>query len=377
LSQGALLAKVISNRENDVLKTDRATGRMHFADGLRGIAAMWVVLFHLSAGHHIDALRASLPETVNRLLFDSGHGGVAIFFVLSGFVMAMTVQRAAMDGAGARRFLLRRLTRLCPPYWLAIAVTTALAFAKGTPIHAGQLLANVFFLQGLLGFDNINVVFWTLCIEIQFYAAFAALTWASDAIGGRTVPRLLIALLSLAWPLGLLTGPVVAGSFLPFWIFFMSGVLALDASRGPRVPRVLAMAFGLLLLGLGLVRNDLFSTLAGLTTIALIAACLGTGMQTWLSSRPLQFLGTVSYSLYLFHNPVTGVAFRVMGKLSARHSVGVDLLCSAVAIGVCVAVAWVAWFTVERAAISWSHRLSQTRTPSPAPVVIESATVKP
>jgi len=96
--------------------------RMLFADGLRGIAAMWVTLFHLAEGGHVDALRAALPRWLDTCLFAWGHGGVGIFFVLSGFVMALTVERASMDGAAAGSFVLRRLVRLCPPYWLAIAL---------------------------------------------------------------------------------------------------------------------------------------------------------------------------------------------------------------------------------------------------------------
>lgn len=361
--------------ENNDVK-GAADSRMRFADGLRGLAAMWVVLFHLSEGHHIDALRAQLPLAVNRVLFDWGHGGVGIFFVLSGFVMALTVERAAMDGAGAGRFVLRRLIRLCPPYWLAIAVSSVMLAAKGTPVHAGQLLANVFFAQGLLGFDNISIVFWTLCIEIQFYIAFAAMTWLSDRIApaaGRGIPRVMIALLSLAWPVGMLVGPLWTGGFLPFWVFFMAGVLVFEANRRAGSARWFGVAFGAVLLGLGLHRYDLFSAIAGLTTLGLIASGAGTGMQTWLSGRALQFLGSVSYSLYLFHNPVTGTIFRAMGKLTGRHNAVIDLLCSTVAIGACLGIAWAIWFTVERASIRWSRLVSTRPRAVPAAVGINTA----
>ena len=337
-----------------------AERRMLFADGLRGIAAIWVVLYHLAEGHHVDALLAALPIWLDTALFGWGHGGVGIFFVLSGFVMALTVQRASMDGPGAGRFVLRRLVRLCPPYWLAIALYTLMTFAKGGSVHTGQLLANVFFAQGMSGFDNINIVFWTLCIEIQFYVAFAAMTWASDRVlpaGGRTIPRMAIALLALAWPLGMLVGPGWRGGFLPFWVFFMAGVIAFEGSRGRGAMRTVAIAFGVALLGIGLMREDLFSGIAGLTCVALVASSIGNGIQKWLSERPLQLLGTVSYSLYLFHNAVTGIAFRILDKIAPHRGPAADLVCSTVAIGACIGAAWVAWFTIERASIAWSRRI--------------------
>lgn len=334
--------------------------RMLFADGLRGIAAMWVVLFHLAEGHHVDALRAVLPRWLNTGLFSWGHGGVGIFFVLSGFVMAMTVQRAPMDGPGAGRFVLRRLVRLCPPYWLALALYAVMTFAKGGSVLTGQLLANVFLAQGMLGFDNINVVFWTLCIEIQFYITFAAMTWASDRVlpaGGRTIPRVFIALLALAWPVGMLMNPVWRGGFLPFWVFFMAGVLAFEGSRSRRGMCAGALAFGAALFGLGLMRGDLFSGVAGLTCIALVASSLGNGMQAWLSARPLQLVGIVSYSLYLFHNAVTGIGFRILDKVAAHRGPVADVVCSTAVIGACLVAAWMAWFTVERASIALSRRV--------------------
>jgi len=74
----------------------RARGsRLAFADGIRGLAALWVVLFHTSKGRHVDHLMAVLPTWFNSLVFDWGHLGVALFFVLSGFVMMHSLRGLA------------------------------------------------------------------------------------------------------------------------------------------------------------------------------------------------------------------------------------------------------------------------------------------
>jgi len=344
--------------------------RMAFADGLRGFAALWVVLYHLSEGHHVDALRALLPAPVKLLVFDWGHLGVGVFFVLSGFVMALTCERTAMTGAEAGRFVLRRLLRVAPPYYLAVAVSLGLSLAKGGHLDAGQLAAHALFLQGILEYDQINIVFWTLCVEIQFYLAFAALAWLSDRLatqhGGRGLPRLAVAALSLAWPLGLLTGPVWHGGFLPFWAYFMAGVVAWETHRGAPGRRLrdarfaLAATFVVTLLLTGLARRDMLCSVAGLTSVALVGAGFGNGLQTWLSGRVLQLLGRVSYSLYLFHNPVTGPAFRLLGK-SGGHGALFELVGALASVSCCLGVAWLSWYTVERASIAWSRSLSANR----------------
>lgn len=76
-----------------------SSARLAFADGLRGLAASWVLLFHLSTGHHVDALLAALPAGVDRAVFAWGHGGVAVFFVLSGCVLVLTADAALIVAA--------------------------------------------------------------------------------------------------------------------------------------------------------------------------------------------------------------------------------------------------------------------------------------
>lgn len=92
-----------------------AAGRFVFVDALRGIAALWVVLFHLFATSHLEHLEAALPVPIAQLLH-AGYLGVTIFFVLSGFVIAHSVARHRVDAAFAGWFVVRRSVRLSVPY---------------------------------------------------------------------------------------------------------------------------------------------------------------------------------------------------------------------------------------------------------------------
>src|ERR1700722_5425426 len=95
--------------------------RFPFVDVLRGVAASAVVFFHAAEGGHITELFEKAPPGIQTLL-RHGDFGVAIFFVLSGFVIAHSLRTEQLTAPGALSFILKRSIRLDPPYWAAIAV---------------------------------------------------------------------------------------------------------------------------------------------------------------------------------------------------------------------------------------------------------------
>src|SRR5208282_311558 len=92
--------------------------RFLLVDALRGIAAMSVVVFHLAEGHHVDQFMTVAPVWLITVI-EHGDLGVAIFFVLSGFVIAHSLYGRNVTLSLAGRFMLRRSLRLDPPYWVA------------------------------------------------------------------------------------------------------------------------------------------------------------------------------------------------------------------------------------------------------------------
>ncbi|MBW4440086.1 MAG: acyltransferase family protein [Plectolyngbya sp. WJT66-NPBG17] len=71
--------------------------RFYFIDALRGLAALWVVLFHAHLDERLDSLEQSLPFWIDAPFFTGGSLGVAIFFVLSGFVIVHSLRNATID----------------------------------------------------------------------------------------------------------------------------------------------------------------------------------------------------------------------------------------------------------------------------------------
>ena len=88
-----------------------STQRFPFVDALRGFAALFVVLHHASQGSHVTGLMAHLPTWVPHVLRE-GDVGVAVFFVLSGFVISHSVARSRVTLPFVGRFMLRRSIRL-------------------------------------------------------------------------------------------------------------------------------------------------------------------------------------------------------------------------------------------------------------------------
>jgi peptidoglycan/LPS O-acetylase OafA/YrhL len=103
------------------VSSDRGV-KFALVQGARGLAAVWVVLFHMEKGQHVSYLTEILPHWVMDSVFGYGSAGVSIFFVLSGFVIAHSLNRKDIDGREFGRFVVRRSLRLDPPYFLSIVV---------------------------------------------------------------------------------------------------------------------------------------------------------------------------------------------------------------------------------------------------------------
>ncbi len=322
---------------------------------LRGIACLWVLLFHAAEGGHLASLVPLAP-----FLFVDGHLGVAIFFALSGFVIAHSLVASPITtGSDLGRFLLRRSIRLDPAYWASMAVAIAFAAISAMIRHephlvptASQIAAHVFYLQDLLNFAEINPVYWTLAYEFQFYLFLAVMLlirakWSRA--GWPLAPWINIAIWVLAMASALdQFGEGWSGFFVQCWDVFFLGVLARRALDSE------VAKLGFIALGAVLLANAGFDRTAAITAIFLFLAVRSGWAQTGLNWRWLQFLGTISYSLYLVHNPLTGAA----GFLGHRlFGVGpaADLICLVLILAACISGATLLWWVIERP----SHWLSR------------------
>lgn len=358
--------------------------RLLFIDGLRGIAAMLVVLYHFY-GHVRGSVESWIPSLISAV-FSHGYLGVPIFFVLSGYVITQNVGLRPVSFGFLGRFALRRSIRLDPPYWAAIIVSISLGFlAKAifpdlekTPPSIQQLIAHVFYAQNLLGYGDIVEVFWTLCLEVQFYLFLVLLFMASqlltrsENICGVLQSKpfwfawLLLVGASILDFVGLFPWPI-SGLFLPYWYAFAAGSVTCWALGGSAPVRYWFLTLGTITIGL--TANHNWPTIAAtvVTAAALLFAGKTDRMSTWLSGSILQFLGRISYSLYLFHAIVGWSAISLFKHVwppatNAFAAVAAFLF----GISVSIVTAWIVHLTIERPSIRLSRRVPYTPNPGPA-----------
>jgi peptidoglycan/LPS O-acetylase OafA/YrhL len=338
------------------------SGNFALVQALRGLAAFWVVLFHASEGHHIDALRRAMPAFINSLIFDAGHFGVAIFFALSGFVIAHSVAGDTITPNYAARFFLRRSIRLDPPYWAAIilvlglqALASIAAHVPAQPVSATQIAAHIIYGQQLLGIAQINPVFWTLAFEIQFYLAFVLALMLARLAGGRWTLAAVQVVMALAALVSAFGGwsSLPAGLFLQLWHAFFVGVLAYWSAQGSRHWLAALAVIG----GAMIIHNpdeNMFGLISAGTAIMLLLASRTRWLSQGLNSQPWQALGMISYSLYLTHNPLTGAGYFI-GSRILGHSVLAETVQFFAVTTFCVVGAYAFWWLIERP----SHRLAR------------------
>jgi peptidoglycan/LPS O-acetylase OafA/YrhL len=347
-----------------------AKQRFAFINALRGVGALSVVFFHASEGGHIPSVVASLPGWLTTIM---QHGGavIAIFFAISGFVIAHSVYSHRVTLSFALGFVVRRSVRLDPAYWVAIVVVIMFATLSAMIIPGkvapdftfAQILAHVLYLQDMLGFTQINSVFWTLCLEMQFYIVYIALLFVarndpSKALqGAPTIILLLVAgLVALLWPIGVFHDGPWKGSFLPYWHCFLAGVGAYWAWKNPKItPYYLAMVTTLLVATAW--RGDAFSFLCAASALIIWVVTASERSFPFFSWRWVQFLGAISYSLYLIHNPVTGATFRV-GYMITGYSPSWEVFWWVNSIIASVACATVLWWFVEMPSIRLAKKMS-------------------
>ena len=347
--------------------TDTPSVRFLFIDAMRGIAAMLVVLFHANEGKHIPTLFQNLPRWF-QLIIENGNHGVAIFFVLSGFVISHSVYSYRVTGTFVSRFVVRRSLRLDPPYWVAIAVTLGFAYLsaafipdKASPEWSlNQIIAHFFYLQAILGFPHVNDVFWTLCLEVQFYLVYIGLLLIArndpqQRLHGRYTVWVLgaAAAISTLWPLGIITMPIWPGLFLPHWHAFLLGASAYWTWRNRQI-QPLFFVFVAVVAVASMIHGNTFSLMCATTTVLIFLVAVSGRLHTVLAWRWIQYLGLISYSLYLFHNPISGASFRV-GYMLTGHSLVWEAVWWIMSIAACIVFSGVMWFAIERPSVRLSR----------------------
>ena len=351
--------------------------RLHALDGLRGVAALVVLLYHASKimqpelGPRGGLVFTVIADSPAKLMF-AGTEAVLVFFALSGLVVALPAFR---PGFSWRSYLGSRLVRLYLPVWAALLLASVLVLlfpreagvvttgswldtSSAREVSPAALLGEATLLQRSYQIDN---VLWSLRWEVLFSVLLPVFVGIALVLRRVMWPAVLVALaLSVA---GRLLG-VEALVYLP--VFCAGTLLAsrIDDVRawGARRSRAFWTAFGTASAGL-LVAGWLLRPVvdpnspsgeglwgvAGAGAVGLVITAVGSrGAARALEARPAAWLGRVSFSLYLVHVPVLATLAYLWGEAAWP---------TVLAVGIPASLASAEVFTrlVERP----SHRLAQ------------------
>jgi len=355
-----------------------APQRLHFLDGLRGLAGLYVLLFHEATAKVEGDDVLSPPLQLLQGFLKEGRHSVVFFIVLSGFSLMLPIARsgASVLVGGFRRYLYRRARRILPPYYAALFFSLAMVIAynklgahsDGTgPLDAalrpGAIVSHLFLVHNL-SFDwafRINGPMWSVATEWQIYFLFGLLLLPLRRFigGGATV---LIAWIVSSLPTFLLpvemnlwwASPWFVGSFaLGMYGADIGFLPSAGAPRRP-LPWVALTWLSFLCVALIAVVEPSWPYPAIDLPVSLFAFCwINAGVQLTnrgaeqkslmlrvLGSRALVYLGGFSYSLYLVQHPLLRLSEKVFNHLELSRDANL-VLHLLVVTPVVMAVAWV------------------------------------
>ena len=360
----ALSATFVDETSEKVWSPTTPLHYMPQLDGLRTFAVLAVMVSHF------------LPRTQDYA--DLGGLGVKIFFVLSGFLITsillrskLLVEREEQSVAFTfRQFYVRRALRIFPPYYLLLIIITL----TGVPtMHAAwnwhaAYLSNIYFFMKR-GFDEYVSHFWSLSVEEQFYLIWP---WIILLVPRKRLQSLIVALI-LIGPISRLTCTLILTDsqlvgVLPLSCFDKLGMGALLAVWSE--PSFLKKKYAARLSGIGLYAG------LPLLVLALVLRLLNTGqlfhvvfsdfsialIGVWLISkasvgfegkigrllewRPVTYMGTISYGVYLYHNFMRLLVPAILRRVGLSHiSLGLKLILMSLAT---FGIASASWYFFER-----------------------------
>lgn len=322
-------------------------------DGLRFVAIAAVLLHHIASISMEASTRfgspVRFPRDWRRLSEDStlvhalaqGYFGVHLFFVISGFVLALPFIRHYLGTSGKpfpslRSYFLRRITRIEPPYVInmVFCLTLLAAWMPLYPETWQHFCASLFYVHNLIYSrgSTINGVAWSLEIEVQFYILAPLFASAVFSIRNPVVRRTLLTAAIVgcaAWTQFVLWKTPYQNlkmSLLAYMQYFLAGFLLADLHqtgvvhnrRQSLVWDALGVAgAAMVLLAMMFWRDELYCVLPFLVLLFYAGAFQGRILQRIFSARPIVIVGGMCYTIYLYHVPIITVFKDLVRAVSA------------------------------------------------------------
>jgi peptidoglycan/LPS O-acetylase OafA/YrhL len=354
----------------------KGKGRLHPLDGLRGLAALGVVLLHVWLYTGANAPDKNL--TVDRWMGEL-RVCVLLFFVLSGFLLAMpwvAAARGERPAPALGRYIVRRASRIAPAYWLALAGTVVLLHGTGhgRDIPLGDLPKFILFVQNVFPAtrNQLDPPMWSLHVEVSFYVLLPLIGLALMRSRRRLAVCGALILAGVAFTTAATLrdwAPEITWTLPSYLATFACGIAAAVLAHG-RAPRR-HVTHAVFLGGLAVVLLDCWWHMQGYSelfhSLRDLPASIGFAAMLWavslrpagvLGSRPLRALGTLSYGIYLWHYPT--IYFLQMHGLFPSGF----WAAAAPVLAIACALATASWFLLEKPILKLSSRALKRREPA-------------
>jgi peptidoglycan/LPS O-acetylase OafA/YrhL len=349
--------------------------RLHSLDSLRGLAAIYVVFFHvLSLPPKISIPSAPLTEVLT-----FGHTGVFLFFVISGFSLSMTMPRHDRFVIPWISYAISRFFRIAPAFLVMLAVSLMLHHFWGWEVASpGRVLTNVTFLFNLIPGHQQGIVAasWTIGVEMLFYVTFIPLYRAALWFKLAVLTSTICAFLMIK---DIISPDYAQWTVLGYFPIFVLGMLAFDCYE--RVAQTsLSKQIGAALIVVGIIMLAVIVSVTRGEHILALRTLVGLGYAVLLVGcalyRPLileagffTFFGTVSYSLYLVHAPVIFSCSQLFAQIAySLPPTAAYAACVVVALSIATMIAYLLYSFVEKPGINAGTRLLRFFAANSAPV---------
>ncbi|GAB1641286.1 acyltransferase family protein [Krasilnikovia sp. MM14-A1259] len=304
-------------------------------EGLRGLAAVYVVVFHCWLLNFPGFPANTGPAALGWLMY--GRLAVVFFLALSGFSLALSPAASGWRLGGLTRYARRRAWRILPPYWAALALSLVVAALVVPASHFGPPTRDTVIVYGLMLQDvavapTPNGSFWSIAVEVELYAIFPLLLFLRRRLGVVAVAAIAVvpvAALATTVPHGTPVEGVnlLAPNLAPV---FVAGMIAAGAvsgrGRDRRMPwSWLSLLAAVPVLAVIVMRGSVWTVnhyfwidlaVSPSMVLFIVAVALGRPaiVRRLLDSRPLRALGAMSFSLYLINMPMIMVISRKVAK---------------------------------------------------------------
>ncbi|WP_416437571.1 acyltransferase family protein [Phnomibacter sp. MR] len=310
------------------------TERIYQIDLIRFFAALSVLLFHyLFRGYITNDLSILRFDEIGHI-FKYGYLGVDIFFIISGFVIAMSIKSESITA-----FIRSRITRLYPAYWFCVILTFLFIKLFGNPVFDAsffQLGVNLTMLQSFFRVDMIDGVYWSLYIELKFYMLIVLLLFLQKKfkinIDTFSYVWLVLSICYALMPASNLT-TILNYLFILNWSsYFIAGMLFYNIYKlGYSTFRIIGIIVSLLLSvyfsnqrvidATAFYKTD-FSILivaAVIICFYLIMLLISTKQLKKLNKQSFLKLGVLTYPLYLIHENIGFIIFNNIGAYINKY----------------------------------------------------------